>query len=93
MPLFSLLIDFVAIIYNRKITYKIPYPIEPILYFLNLSINQHFLPFENLLKVTKILINFIKFKNGSCEISNEIVGRVLNKAKLATLNIKELKIL
>jgi hypothetical protein len=95
MQFFSLLIDFITIIFNtnKSLNKKLPYPIEPILYFLNMSINQQFLPFDNLLNTTIVLLKYIKVKNNSVEICNEIVGRILNKAKMATLNIKELKIL
>lgn len=93
LQFFSLLVDFVAILYVRPPAQKLPCPIEPILYFLNMSINQSFLPFENLLNVTIILLRFIKSRNNSEEISREIVERIIAKSKIAALNIKELKIL
>lgn len=88
MQFFSLLIDFLSIIYSRPPIQKIPCPLEPIIYFLNMSINQQFLPFEKLLSLTMTLLKYIKFKNGSEEISSEIVERIMAKSKMATLNVK-----
>ncbi|CAM6002266.1 unnamed protein product [Sphagnum balticum] len=87
------ILEIVRLLYQKDMLPNCSYPIQPLLYFTNFALNQNSLPFERILGcLLAVLKAFIKHNEDS-DLVDDIIGKIVAKISLDSLNLKELAVL
>lgn len=81
------------LIYEKEMPANCLYPIQPLLYFTNIALNQPSMPFDKILNCLIAVLKSLLKQNEDSELVDDLVGKIIAKTSFESLHVKELALL